>query len=153
MFENTARLQATGENLSYWSHPIFCNIWKYDKIVSNEDTFTFLKPPNMWQCLKIRKGRVGKLTEATQYLAMFESTTKLPATGENLKLLSHQQGVEKYHKIAGRGGKFKYLKPPDILQVWKHHKIASNGGNFNLLKPPKRQCWKIPQDCRPRGKI
>ena len=42
-----------GGNLSDWSHPIFCHIWKYNKIVSREEIFELLKTPNMWQCSRI----------------------------------------------------------------------------------------------------
>jgi hypothetical protein len=49
--------------------------------------FELLKPPKR-QCLKIPqdcrlRGRI-EVIEATKYLAMFDSTTRLPATGENL---------------------------------------------------------------------
>ena len=42
-----------GGNLSYWSHPIFRHIWKYNKIVSHEEIFELWKTPNMWQCSRI----------------------------------------------------------------------------------------------------
>jgi hypothetical protein len=65
---------------------------------------------------------------SAKYVAMFENTTRLQATGENWSYWSHQifGNVWQYHKIASNRGKFK-LSHQIFCQVWKYHKVAGRG--------------------------
>ena len=148
MFENTTRWPATGGK------------------------FKILKSPNLLQCLqrKIRiivgiryiamfhntedctQGRYISIIEATQYFAIFASTTRLPATGENLSYWSLQFfcNVCKY-KIASNGWNFKLLLLylSDILQCFSTHQACRQRRKFQLLKPPNiLQYLRTQQDCR-----
>ena len=120
-FENTTRLQATGEHLSYWSHPIFGHIWGYTKFTTNGGIFKSLKPPNMWQCLKIpqdcRQGKIWIIEApqyfaAAQYLAIFENTTRLSETSKTFYL----------------------LKPPNISQCLKIPQDWRPRGEIEVLE-------------------
>ena len=95
LFETTTRLQATGANLSNWSHQWVGNVWKYNKIAGNRGKCKLLKPPVIWPCAKIQQDS----RQATNNCAMCENTTKLQATGENWSYWSHH--VWKY-KIPGK---------------------------------------------------
>ena len=177
--ENTARVQstrlsATREHI-FCSRPIFGNIWKYNKIVRNEQNFLFIEATKYFAMFENTTGLEAtgeiEVLEATQYFAIFENTTRFSAARKYLNYWRHQicDNVREYHKIAGHGEKLKLLQPPNDFDFWRYHKIARNGENsiywshqkgnaqrvkFRLfnLKPPTRQCLKIPQNCRPRTK-
>ena len=148
---------------------------RYHRIAGHGGIFEFVKPPNIWQYLKIQqdcqqRGKI-RIIEDTKYVTMldnttrlqatgknwscwshpifsiFEGTTRLPATGENLCYWSHQKGnVWKYHQIAGHG--------PNIFHYLKTQTRFPATETFKSLKPPNMwQCLKILEDCRPRDKI
>ena len=143
IFENTTRFSATGKHLDYWSHQICGNVWKYHKIAGHKKNLSYWSHPifsNIW--------RYDKFT----------------TNGVTFKFWSHQiyVNVLKYHKIAGTGNhriasngwKFTLLKPPHIDNIWIYPKIAGNGVTFKLLKPQKKlPCLEIPQVYHQRGKI
>ena len=100
MFHNTPRLQATGEILHYWSHPIFCNVMKIQQDCQKRGKiFKLLKPPNLLKCLKIpQAGRQrGKFT-------LLKPPNILPC----LKIQQDRQQREKF---------FKFLKPPNLFAM------------------------------------
>ena len=90
------------------------------------------------------------MIDAARYFALFETTTRLQATEENLRTWSHHWvgNVWKYSKIAGNGGKFKLLKTPVILPCI--NMIAGQQGEISksLTPPGILKCIKIQQDCR-----
>ena len=166
MFVNTTRLQATGEHLSYWSHPICGHIWRYTKFTTNGGIFKSLKPPNMWQGFKIPqdcrpRGKIWIIEApqyfaAAQYLAIFENTTRLSETGKSFYLLK-PPNISQCLKISQdwrpRGGNLRYWSHPIFCHIWKYNKIFSREEIFELLKTPNMwQYSRIPQDCRPLGK-
>ena len=144
MYQNTTRLQATGENLSNWSHQWFGNVWKYNKIAGNREKILIIEADSslaMYQNL-----------EATNDLAMFENTARLQATGGEFQLLwkppviwpcvriqqDSRQATnncamsENTTRLQATGENGSYWSHP----VWKYNKIPG--------KPPvSLQCLKI----------
>ena len=128
MFENTTGLEATGGKLSSWSHPI---IFPYLKIQQD-----FQPRGNIW------------IIEDTKYVTMFENTTRLQATGKSLSCWSYPmfaifegttklpatvkiQSIEATKKAMFNGEKIKLFFRSHLQgNVWKYHKIAGHGPNI-----------------------
>ena len=78
MCENTTKLQATGENWSYWSH----HVWKYNKIPG--------KRPVSLHCLRLQedcrqRGKIEVIEATTcENTTRFQATTRLQAMGGNI---------------------------------------------------------------------
>ena len=181
MYQNTTRLQATGANLSNWSHQWVGNVWKYNKIAGNRGKCKLLKPPVIWPCAKIQQDS----RQATNNCAMCENTTKLQATGENWSYWSHH--VWKYNKIPGKRpvslhclrlqedcrqrGKIWVIEATNHCAMCENttrlpatgrnvnywsHELSGHVWKYNKIpgKPPIIvQCVKIQRDCRQRGKM
>ena len=141
LFETTTRLQATGENWSDWGHQLLRNLWKYSKIESNGGKFKSLRPPMIWQCLKIqrdcrRPGGISIIMEATSYLAMWEYS-KIPGKPQIIaQCLKIQQDCRQREKmevieatLCENTTRFQ-ASHQLVCNVWKYSKIAGNGGQL-----------------------
>ena len=149
-------------------------------LLKQPNTWQCLKIPHDSRTQDCQQRKNIELIENIRYVAMlknsamFENTDERRKSWKYHKIFSHGAfDFWRYHKIASNGEKFKLfnLKPP-TRQFWKYHKIAGHGGTLKLLKhtqylaisedtpslPPTVEYlnhWslRIPQDCRPRGKI
>ena len=73
MFQDTTRLQGTGENLSHWSHPLFCNVWNTTRQPATGKNFSLWSHHIFCYVSKYNKiAGNGKVIEATSYFAMFQ---------------------------------------------------------------------------------
>ena len=174
IYQNTTRLQATGANLSNWSHQWFGNVWKYNKIAGNSAICKLLKPPIIWPCVKIQQDS----RQATNNCASVKIQRDCRQRG---KIEVTEATIGKYNKIAGNGRKLKLLKPPrvkiqqdskqqqdcrqrgkfsvieatnDLAMFQNATRLQAMRGTFQLLMPPAiLHCLRPQQDCRQQGKI